>query len=544
MRETRDYPPIRPERVAVKLQRIRNFEYDKITEEMIAQPRLAEMLWFLAFVSRSENYPGGLRKFARDLVAQSGDLLGTRTMQAHGAAPYPESLHELIHYEIPNEHRWWRQRSNVAKASDFLPIEGWDERTAEEIDAQADREFMEEQGERARIAAEKEKTVVMMAGEIADLCRRTAEEELADYLVNLCERPDVRFTRPPSALYDGGGRAPWYFVKVADAILRFMDRRKTEIAATIAETAVSREIFHWLGKARSTGRSVVISGNSRFGKTEAVRAWAGMNPGIARIVETPSSGGEGEMLRAVARSLGIDFRPNQRGHDLRSQIEFVLQQSRLMLIFEEASFLYPATFSKNTMPARLNWVRRSVMDAGLPCAFIWTPQTHRDARSRFLKATGFAIEQFDGRILRTVNLPTEIPREDLLAIARIHFRGLPESYCEYVVSKAAATERNYCSDVSNIAALAYSNAEDAGRAVPKLEDIKAAIADVLPVAAELPPKAAPRASRTRPASPMQTPCTARESRPPTSRIAGDSGVVEQNDFQPADRAPALSFHPV
>ena len=61
------------------------------------------------------------------------------------------------------------------------------------------------------------------------------------------------------------------------------------------------------------------------------------------------------------------------------------------------------------MPARLNWVRRSVTDAGIPCAFVWTPQTHRDARSRFLKATNFAIEQFDGRILRTLKLPAENP---------------------------------------------------------------------------------------------------------------------------------------
>lgn len=41
-------------------------------------------------------------------------------------------------------------------------------------------------------------------------------------------------------------------------------------------------------------------------------------------------------------------RARQRGCDLRSQIEFVLQQWVLMLIFEEASFLYPATFSENS----------------------------------------------------------------------------------------------------------------------------------------------------------------------------------------------------
>jgi hypothetical protein len=260
-----------------------------------------------------------------------------------------------------------------------------------------------------------------------------------------------------------------------------------------------------------------------------------MNPGVARIVETPSSGGEGELLRAVAKALGIEVGPGQRGYALHAQIEFVLRQFQPVLIFEEASYLYPANFSKNTMPARLNWVRRTVMDAGIPCAFVWTPQTHRDARNRFLKATNFAIEQFDGRILRTVNLPAEIPREDLLSIARIHFRDLPAEYCEYVVSKAAATERNYCSDVSNIAALAYSNAEDAGREKPNLEDIKAAIADVLPVAREHPESASKLIARKRSETHLQPQFTARETRPPNAPEDVAGGLVEHEEILPVNR---------
>jgi hypothetical protein len=267
-----------------------------------------------------------------------------------------------------------------------------------------------------------------------------------------------------------------------------------------------------------------------------------MNPSRARIVETPSSGGEGELLRAVAKALGIGVDGRQRGYALHAQIEYILRQFRPVLIFEEASFLYPANFSKNTMPARLNWVRRTVMDAGCPCAFVWTPQTHRDARNRFLKATNFAIEQFDGRILKTVNLPAEIPSEDLLAIARFHFRGLPDDYCEYVVSKAAATERNYCSDVSNIAALAYSNAEDAGRKKPNFEDIKAAIADVLPTASELSAAPSERLTRSRSALPLQTPCKPRETRPPGIPAEDESAVVEHEEFFPVSRIEAAAAH--
>ena len=529
MKEAANYSPIRPELVAKKLNLIRNFEHPEIADEIIAQPRLAEVLWFLTFVSRNENYAGGLRKFAGDLIAESGDLLGTLAMQAHGLPPYPEELRETFFNEIPNSHRWDFGLDDCDV--EFWGIEALLDDESAHVSARAEEREREVELTRRR-KVQKDRLRQNMKQGFAYGLGEIASAELPQYLLNLCERPDVHFTRATASLkHSGGERAPWYFVRVADAILRFIDRRKTAVAASIAETAVSREIFHWLAKARATDRSIIISGHSRHGKSEAVRAWAAMNPGLARIVETPASGGEGELLRAVAKALGIETGVRQRGHDLRAEIEFVLQQFRPLLVFEEASFLYPATFSKNTMPARLNWVRRSVMDRGIPCAFVWTPQTHRDARNRFLKATNFAIEQFDGRILRTVNLPVEISREDLLAIARIHFPGLDERYCEYVVSKAAATERNYCSDVSNIAALARFNAEKAGRAMPNFEDIKTAIADVLPNAAKLPEISAPRKSRSRPESPLQVVCKTRETRPTVAADA-DSAAVEHERNSP------------
>ncbi|MEQ1853274.1 MAG: AAA family ATPase [Chthoniobacteraceae bacterium] len=468
-------------------------------------------------------------------------------MQAHGAPPYPEALREAIFNEIPNDHRW---DFGLGESSE---VEIWNLLPSDVCSVEShERETREARAiARAEEKRRQEKLRQNMNEGFTENLREIAERELAQYLLNLCERPDVRFTR--SGESRGGERAPWYFVRVADAILRFIDRRKLEIAATIAETAVSREIFHWLGKARTTARSIVISGNSRFGKTEAVRAWAAMNPGLARIVETPAAGGEGDFLRAIADALGIERGAGQRGHELREQIEFVLKQFRPVLIFEEASFLYPANFSKNTMPARLNWVRRSVMDREIPCAFVWTPQTHRDARNRFLKATNFAIEQFDGRILRTVNLPAEIPREDHLAIARIHFRELPkdrrEVFSQLIVGNVTALERNYCSDVSNIAALTYSNAADAGRAIPNLEDIKAAIADVLPTATALPGpaparsrkcSASPAPLRTSLESPLQTSCNARETRSPGIGAGDDSGLVEHSQFPPESRSSAAA----
>jgi hypothetical protein len=138
----------------------------------------------------------------------------------------------------------------------------------------------------------------------------------------------------------------------------------------------------------------------------------------------------------------------------------------------------------------------------VPCVFICTPQSYHHARKGFLKATDFAIEQFDGRIIKRVELPETISREDMIAIARAHLPELPEAVAVYVAERASSTQRNYVSDVSTIAALARSLAEDAGRSLPVLADIDAAILDLLP-----PPEIPASASRSgAPAKRLQSPC--------------------------------------
>lgn len=134
------------------------------------------------------------------------------------------------------------------------------------------------------------------------------------------------------------------------------------------------------------------------------------------------------------------------------------------------------------------------MDRKTPAVFVYTPQTNQPAKKRFVKATGYTMEQFDERILMTVNLPNELSESDLIAVARIHFPELQELHLKYVVNKALATERNYISDIEKIATLAKYKAKTNGRAVPLLEDINAAIANVLPVGSSPSLRSAPVAA--------------------------------------------------
>jgi hypothetical protein len=51
---------------------------------------------------------------------------------------------------------------------------------------------------------------------------------------------------------------------------------------------------------------------------------------------------------------------------------------------------------------------------------------------------------------------------------------------QYIASSVITTKRNFMSDVKRIALLSRDNAREAGRKVPVLADIEAAISDVLP----------------------------------------------------------------
>jgi len=479
--------PINPELIASKLDKARNFELPAVLAELEAEPRLVELLWFVQWVSRPRNYAGGLARFAADLVADSMDLLTTPTMKAKAGKTYTEAVKQAILDELPPSLRWDCEAASM-DVRDFLDLAG-EEAMMIERDAR-DREALKLQNARERAA----RHARMQEEDVLKLLSGAAFKGLPEYLERLCEAPEVRFRRPADEYYNGG-LAPKHFAHCAEAILRFMDRWKAKQLTAIAETEITRQCFAWLEKAaRLPGRGVMIEGNSRFGKTDAVRAWCQAHPGRARFVRTPPAGGEAELLREVAIALGIERHLRCRSMDLRAEIEFVLRHSGLMLIFDESQFIFPATFGKNTQPARLNWIRCNLLDTGVPVVFIFTPQSYRSTKSKFVKATGFAIEQFEGRILKHT-LPSEVAPEDLLSIARIHFPGVAANCIEWTVSMLAATERNYVSDVSNVATLAFFNAELAGRSIPKLADIKAAIADVLPSADPAPP-AIERPART------------------------------------------------
>jgi hypothetical protein len=454
---------IRPENVAKKLEAIRNHEYPDTIAQLIANPRLAELLWFLQYMSMQA---GGLVKFCADLVEQLPERFGTKTMRTAKRLEYTLEEKRGIYGEFP--HRYnpvpmsdpdqesWEDVFLAARA-DYAPAD-------EEDRACQRREF--EKYLKSWTAAEMRKIVLTAAAEI-----------LPRYLEDLCTQRDKGFTEPLGPKYL---ESPYWFMDdPVAAVFEMMDRRVKEVSKRLAMTAVAKQVFDALDYALQEKAMVRIEGDSRFGKSESVKAWAAMRPGLARVVTVPSSNSVAGLLRRVSEALGIPFTYGTQAQVLRERIEYVLRQSSMFLILDESAFLIPQSYTATTAPGRLNWVRTEIVDRGLPLALVHTPQTFLPATDKFVKKTGFAMQQFFGRIYRAVQLPSELERADLIAVARIHFPEMGDDYLE-VVGDLAELSENYLQTVEAVAKLARFIARREGHRRVTISDIEAAAGEIIP----------------------------------------------------------------
>lgn len=463
---------IRPELLAAKMAAIRNLEYPAIAQQIDRRPRLAEMLWFLQWVSFQ---PGGLLRFAQEILSRFPERIGTPTLVASQSPKLTLQEKVTIYHELPEYCVRDLPASNESPIAALL-----DSTTADEIEAW--KRSDQRQLENALKSLDRE--------EFSKRCREKALEALPRYLASLCNEIDRGFEASP--------REAWYFQDIIGAVIEMMDLQTSASTAHLAQTAVTDKVFEALDYALSEQCMVRIEGNSRFGKTEAVKAWCHGRPGLARLVNVPCSNTLIDLLRKIADSLGISYSYSTCQNELKSKVEFTIKHSRLFIVLDEGAFLLPQSYNKTSAPARLNWVRTEIVDQGLPLALVVTPQSFHPALKRFVRSTGYAIEQFVGRTLWPVSLPSELDAKDLVAVARVHFPELDENALNFVAGASEASE-DYLMAVEAISKRARFIAKREGHRSVSVTDLETAVKDVLPSAsAPLP------ASATAPVS-IQTP---------------------------------------
>lgn len=452
-------------------------------------PTLRETLWYLQGLSA---LPNGLEGCLSGLVERKLDEM-CFPLQAKGGR-LSEWVGILMDWNLRVEDLGGPRsvREQVNRSSDYI-LSRLKEMSAEEIDG-----LEASDDEDDRLTARRLRAVTPQ--EFRDHVCESLKKRIPEFVHTVCTVPYMALRPHPR---NHRGLPP----KLFHFIFESLEEMKATTLARIARTKVAEMIFQELDYASEERGMVRIEGDSRFGKTEAVKAWCDANAGKARKVNVPSSGSLQDLLRSVAEALNIRFGHTTPALTLKQKIREVLETSHIMLVMDEAQFLIPQDYSKNVKPHRLNWLRTEILDRGLPVALISTPQTFGKELDAYVKKTQWTFEQFLGRQLLTVRLPDKLGIADMIEVARIHFPELDEDALEFVAGFSKASEA-YLATVEALAKRARFLARRAGKQSPGLSELQAAAEQVAPGQGSLsksaPPKPAPR-GRIEPQEELPTP---------------------------------------
>ncbi len=184
-----------------------------------------------------------------------------------------------------------------------------------------------------------------------------------------------------------------------------------------AETSIGRRIAAALEYTQSVRTLTLIDGPARIGKSFAVQQWCQRSGGMVRYAQVPCSNDDVSFFRAIARALGVSSSLQLKSTEIRARVEEVLQSGDLMLVLDEAHYMWPQSWQRYAMPSRVNWVITALVNYGVPVALVTTPQFYT-AQKRTEGLTGWTSEQFIGRIGHVERLPNRLGRADLVKVAK------------------------------------------------------------------------------------------------------------------------------
>lgn len=392
------------------------------------------LIWFLQLLSHLD---GGLKQLAAQMLERFPDRLATPAMQRFGFKPgqiYNASQVKAVRAELPLQN------------GEFL--------------LRGERTLIEECGY-GESTAHHFRPTDYPADDFAKRCREAAAG-LDDFLARLCLDPAL-----PIAL-----GTPWYFPTLAET-LRELQAEWIAARQPAAVTSIGKQVCSALDYADESKLLVLIYGPARTGKTESAKAWCKAHPGRARYVQCPSTNDDFSFYRAIAESLGVAINLKSKAQELRSRIEEALRAGDLMLVIDEAHYLWPQSHYRNTMPVRVTWLMTAVVNYEVPVALVTTPQFFRSQRA-IEAVTCWTSEQFTGRIGHYEKLPETLTAADLKAVARAL---LPDGDARSIEALAlyAQSSAKYLAGIRWATARAQYIAQHDGRPRVEFRDIKRAI---------------------------------------------------------------------
>ena len=240
-----------------------------------------------------------------------------------------------------------------------------------------------------------------------------------------------------------------FFSEIYAALQAERAKRASETGSRLVETGVTRQVFEELDFALESKSFVLIEGREGIGKSEAARAWVAKRPGLAVYVALECGSDETTLYRAIARQIGTSCTYTRKAIEVRMRVQDALQPGQIMLVIDEAHFLWPQSErSERTAPRRLDWLRTALIDFGVPVALISTPQYFSRQCDRFRKC-GWNANQIQRRLARTAVLPEKIEKKDAVAVAQSYFPAVP-AYEAKRIGGVACMSIGYLSTISHL----------------------------------------------------------------------------------------------
>lgn len=447
------------ELIAKKFAAIENYECLASRQLIAKHPRFLELLLFIQAASMR---PGGLFKFALEVFNEFPERFGTPTMRRCKGGKYTLEEKIAIRNETPC---YLRSRIGVGEGailsaeinSNVTPAE------LKELKASECRELAEAMSH-------------VNPQELRNFCLEHARNNFPEYLVRLCtESISERSTREDEEAArelddcDSEPSRPrvdelWYFDDAIGALIQFMDRHERRVVKRIAMTAVTKLILETVEEALETRIPQIIRGGSRLGKTESLEIACEMKPGCLRLVTVPPGNSLRELVMSMADSLGIDTSYGSGTESLKGKLKYIFRHTRIVPVFDEGARLIPQSYSRSTLPSRMEWVRAELFDQDIPSIIAVTPQWFDGQLDAFVSRTNYAIEQFLGRCEK-VQLPSDLPDCDLVLVAALHFPEIKRNSDLLDIAACAAESENYLRAIEQISRRARYMAKRTGACI-------------------------------------------------------------------------------
>lgn len=386
------------------------------------------LIWFIQGLSLAE---GGLKRVARELVEMFPDRLGTPAMHKAGIKPdktYPGEIVASVGFDLDLSYAiHFDEPTKPRRGSELI--------------------------QRCRAAAlcHREKSAQRSWREIPSL---------EEFLIDLCINPRIHFVAPGEQVdvsdiesemaieenpelskHDFKIASLIYFRDIIGALFEYQARHAARAKGNFQLTAIGKKIWETLDYALASRGMVVLDGLEGRGKTEAVKAWCELHLGTARFVSLKGITNKTTAFREIAKALGIASSYTRTTPEMQARIEDVLKRSKLMLVVDEAHFVFNQSRRMYSRPELVDWIDTAVCNRGVPIALVTTPQ-FIVCMTRCADQVEWNYRQFRRRVKRWVELPKTNTEDDIKAVVRTVFKNADAQMVSLIVGYALLSKRD------------------------------------------------------------------------------------------------------